>query len=440
MNEYLLDPEILARTEVKLRNKDYDGAIYDATTYIEARLQEIGQTGSINTGLVKEVFESRKVQISEENDRNVGARNLFDGAFRLIRNDRAHDKNTLIKVEIPCDNEADCFKYLSFISLLLHYLDRNLATKPFIDSVGVGHNIELRGQNFTGDLKVLVNNSECKILSYDSSRIIIPLPAESTGTIQIKKRSLFSNTVNYCITPDDHENRYMVLAINIELYSDKGCTQKIEGISGIKMMEYEAGRESLRISPTRNEYSIGDYVRHNFGSGTCGEAWYKDPLDAGNIKYAWTGSALFTGEVIGKSGSLKPVKLSIRPEKIIAGIHENRLVRAVITESDGILYIEKDITTKAEWEIGDKNIVYIDGKGFLRTKALGKTDIFCKYATLHDTIAVEVITPTSGTKVKYFSSNLRRYQQIRLDSKNNLYISNQSPDHLQTGDDRWQSL
>lgn len=427
MNEYWLDPEILARTEVKIRNKDYDGAIYDATTYLEARLQETGQTGTINTGLVKEVFENGKIQISEDKDRNVGACNLFDGVFRLIRNDRAHDKDTKTKIEIPCDNEGDCIKYLSFISLLLHYLDRNLATKPFIESVGVGQNIELRGQNFTHDLKVLVNNSECKIISFDSSRIIIPLPAEIAGTIQIKKMSLLSNTVKYCITPETHENRYRVLATNIELYSDKKCSTKIEGVFGIKMMAYEGGRESLRISPTRNEYSIGDYVRHNFGSGTCGEAWYKDPLDAGIIKYAWTGSVIFTGEIIGKAGSLKPVKLNIRPERIIAGIHENRLVRAVVTESDGILYIEKDITTTAEWETGDKNIAYIDGKGFLRTKLLGKTGLFCKYADFHDTITVEVITPTFGTKVKYFSSNLRRYQQIKFDSKNNLYISNQSP-------------
>src|SRR3972149_9998591 len=173
MNTDFLHPEIIKRTRTKLENRDYEGAIYDATTYLEARLQEIGGTKTINTSLVEEAFRKGKIKISSDNDRNIGAKNLFDGTFRLIRNDRAHDKSTEEKTEITCDNEADCLKYLGFLSLLITYLERNIATKPTIDTHNISLNVELRGNNFTPNSKVYVNDKEISILSIEPTKIII---------------------------------------------------------------------------------------------------------------------------------------------------------------------------------------------------------------------------------------------------------------------------
>ena len=193
-------------------------------------------------------------------------------------------------------------------------------------------------------------------------------------------------------------------------------------------MVYEQGRQYPRISPTKEKYTVGDYVAHRFDTGEiCGETWYKDPLDSGIVKYAWTSSALFNSEIISKEKSFKPIQLSIKPETIVSGTGETRLLRAIVIESDGTLNLEKDISQLAEWKTEDTKIAYLTNMGFLRLKSLGETRILCTYKGLHDSINVKVITPTTGTKVKYFSSDLKRYRQIRFDAENNLYITNQSP-------------
>ena len=256
--------------------------------------------------------------------------------------------------------------------------------------------------------------------------------------MQIRNGELASNEVEYSIPPKSHENRFKVIATGIQLFSDKETKTPIEvkGVSGVKLMVYEHGRHHPRISPTRTKYNVGEYISHEFTmSEVCGESWYKDPLDHGTVKYGWTSSALFNGKVIGKEKVFKPISLSIRPEKIVSGVNETRLLRAVAIESDGILNIEKDVSTQAEWHSEDKDIAHIDKNGLLRLKALGLTEIQCKYAGLHDNINVEVITPTTGMKVKYFSSDLKRYQQIRFDNENNLYITNQSSSVYKLGAD-----
>ena len=183
MNTNFLHPEIIKRAISKINNRDYDWAIYDSTTYLEAKLQEIGDTKSINTSLVNELFGSSKIQISYDKDRNIGAKNLFDSAFRLIRNDRAHDKSTKEKVEITCNNEADCLKYLGFISLLILFLDRNIPNSPIIDSYNISLNVELLGNNFKPGSKVFVNDNEVEILSLEPSKIVISLPDKLSGLI-----------------------------------------------------------------------------------------------------------------------------------------------------------------------------------------------------------------------------------------------------------------
>ncbi len=427
MNFNFLHPEISSRIEKKLLNGDYDGAIYDSIAYLEVKLQKIGETKSINTTLVKEVFENNKVQISSDKDRNVGAQELFSGVFRLIRNDRGHDKNIEEKAEIPCENKDDCLKYLGFISLLILYLERNIALKPIIDSHKVSLNIELLGSNFTSESSVHVNNEIVPILSLEPTQILISLPKKSKGIIWIKNNQLTSNSIEYSIPASTHENQLKIIATNIKLFIDKETKIERQGITGTKLIVYEKGRQYTRISPTKIQYSVGDYVTHQFDRNeTCDESWYKDPLDGELVKYAWTGSALFNGEVIGKEKSLKPIKLSIKPEKIVSGLSESRLLRAIIVESDGILNIERDVSSEVQWQSENENIAYINKEGFLILKELGSTSILCKYKSLHDKINIEVITPTKGMKVKYFSSDIKRYQNIRFDKHDNLFISNQS--------------
>ena len=427
-----LRPEIKKIADEKFKKDDFDGAIFESCLYLEAKLQEIGETKTINTKLVKEVFDNKKLIVSEDKDRNIGAMNFFDFIFRLLRNDRGHNKTLNKKIEIPCNGKEDCLKYLSVISLALQYIQRNFANKPFIESYSVNNNFELKGGHFNDTTKVFVNNIEVAPISVQSERILITIPEKTEGEVYVKNELLESDVLSYSLPAGKPKNAtYEVVAVNIDLYSDKDLKNKNTDYVGVKYVTHEiSGRQYIGISPTNKIYKVGDYI--DFGqfdhSKTCSETWYKDPLNQNIIRSAWTGSAVLIGDTIGHKGKLTERSISITPSIIKMVKDDKILVRAVLHKGDGVLPVEEDVSENSDckWSIINEDIAHIDVNGFLRSKKLGSATIECKYKSFHCTAKVEVFSQTSGTKIKYFANNLNHLQQLVVDSKDNIYLTNQS--------------
>lgn len=55
--------ELWKLIEIKYKNADYDGAIFDLLKNLETRIQKISRTKTINTKLIHEVFENNKLKI-----------------------------------------------------------------------------------------------------------------------------------------------------------------------------------------------------------------------------------------------------------------------------------------------------------------------------------------------------------------------------------------
>ena len=408
---------------------DYDWAIYDAMCLIEKNLQEIWNTKSINTKLVDEIFDKWLLKISDDSDRNIWARELFLWAFRLIRNDRWHYKSTTKRFEISCDSEENCIQYLAFISQLFNYLDRNLANKPTIESISINDNqLEIIGDKFNGNLKVFIDSESLDIISIDKNILRVRKPENESGIIIIKSGILESNSFEYF----NHKNPKIlfrqVIATEIKLYTDKSCSIVLEGVYGVKYIVHEIWwNQYVHISPTNNHYSIGDYISNDWGVLSHGECWYKDPTEWWRIKYAWTGSLEIAWEIIWKKSVMKPQRIEIRPWELILGVNEVRWIQAILIESDWFITKETNITKSSIWHIEHENVATIAPKTWiLRSKSLGNTTVSCKYSWLHTTLNVQIITPVAWLLVKYHFSELQRYQQIKFDSNNNLFITNQS--------------
>ena len=96
-----LHPQIAGIAKDKIPKQEYDSAIYDAAGLLEKKLQELGNTTSINATLAAEVFDTGKLKLSQNAQLDAGAKELFCGFFRLIRNDRAHWKEESKPLEIP---------------------------------------------------------------------------------------------------------------------------------------------------------------------------------------------------------------------------------------------------------------------------------------------------------------------------------------------------
>jgi hypothetical protein len=126
----LIHPELYSFVEADFDKGSYDSAIFEGCKFLEIKLQAVGNTKSINTALVDQLFTNAALVISNDEHRNMWAKELFLGLMRLIRNDRWHNKTMDESIEIKCETPENCLQYLCFISLLLFYTDRNLARKP----------------------------------------------------------------------------------------------------------------------------------------------------------------------------------------------------------------------------------------------------------------------------------------------------------------------
>lgn len=408
----------------------YDDAIFAALRYIEGEIQERIGSKSIGQSLLNEAFDtnSPRINISDDARDREGIKEIFSGALSNIRNDRGHKKTPFL----PCKTLEGCILYLSFASFLLYLLDKDKHTFPQIQAVRIlgsydQPRIELRGLNFRKDVRVLAERDEISIVRTSETLIEALLPSRFNGTVKIVLGDTESNEV-YCDAASlkqEVDNFYETIAAEIPLYEDCNCTLLRTGVTGLLLRATEGGGEFLRIVPTYpNKYKAGFYVTHGpFQNQVVGETWYRDP-NTGEIHYAWTSSSITIPDVISQAGGPKLVGISILPSRIKTQIDERHTLSILGHFRDGNIRKEIDITDRVAWRSIDPSIVFVN-KAIVYPKKLGRSRIECELEGFAASSDISIEHFPKGERAVYFQG-LRRLQQIKFDSEDNLYICNQS--------------
>jgi hypothetical protein len=307
---------------------------------------------------------------------------LFSGALGNIRNDRGHKKAPLT----PCKSENECLLYLQFATLLLALLDKDRNTFPSIVGVRVygssdAPQVELKGANFGAAPSVRAGDEVLRLNRVEADVIEASLPTAFVGDLRIVVETKESASV-FCdsrLVSASSPNSYRVIATDIPLYSDQAGKDVRPDAVGMLLAAIEGGAEFLRIVPTyRGRYSVGDYVTHGpYESKGIGETWYHPPNES-RIERAWIGSLIAIPEVIGHSAGSIVGGISIRPSPVRTELGERRALRVAAWLSDGVAGKEIDVSESVEWSVTDPTIAYVT-KAVLIPKALGRTDVECKY-------------------------------------------------------------
>ena len=410
----------------------FDTAIFEAFRYVEGEIQgRIGST-SIGKGLLNEAFDgqSPKILISQNQHDIEGIKELFSGAFSNIRNDRGHKKAPAI----PCKNLETCFLYLSFASFLLYLLSKDQNIFPYVESIRIFGTpdqplAELRGRNFTSGAKVMAQGSELRINQINPTMIEVSLPSNFSGSIKVVIDENEGNDVACDAQAAKRPEGWReVIGVDIPLYEDSACTKQRSEFVGLLLRSNDVGREFLQIVPTRSGiYNTGYYVTHGpFEMGTVvGESWYRDP-HTGDIRSAWSGSAVATPQVICKAGSFVLGGIAVLPRHVETQLGEQRTLRVLGWGKDGNIRKEVDLSNenKLTWNSTDSSVAHVN-KSVMYPKTLGKTTVECRYKGFVASTQINAGYYPKGKRVVYFQG-LRCLQQIRFDADDNLYICNQS--------------
>jgi Protein of unknown function (Hypoth_ymh) len=408
----------------------YDDAIFAAFRYLEGEIQERINSRSIGKQLLDEAFDGNppKINISDDLRDREGIKEIFSGALSNIRNDRGHKKSPFL----PCQSLNQCLLYLSFASFLLHLLSKDKNSFPTIESIRLlgtydQPRVELRGINFSTADRVLAEGVDVSIVRVSPTVIEAILPAKFSGIVKVVAITNESNEI-YCDThtlEQGVENLYEIIRADIPLFEDAACTRQRKDVVGLLLRVTEAGREFLRITPTYpNKYKAGYYVTHGpFDSASVGETWYREP-NSGEIENAWSGSLIATPQLINEAGNPKLIGISILPNKIKTQVGERRTVRVLGWEKDGHVRKEVDLTSKVSWRTQDPDTAFIKD-AVVYPKRLGRTTIECELEGFISSAEIAIEHFSRGEKA-IFLQGLRRLQQIKFDSDDNLYFCNQS--------------
>ncbi len=410
----------------------FDTAIFEAFRYVEGEIQgRIGST-NIGKGLLNEAFDgpSPKILISQNQHDREGIKELFSGAFSNIRNDRGHKKAPAI----PCKNLETCFLYLSFASFLLYLLSKDQNIFPYVESIRIFGTpdqplAELRGRNFTAGTKVIAQGSELRINQINPTMMEVSLPANFSGSIRVVIDDNEGNEVSCDAQAAKRPEGWReVIGVDIPLYEDAACTKQRSEFVSLLLRSNDVGREFLQIVPTRpGIYHTGYYVTHGpFEMGTVvGESWYRDP-HTGDIRSAWSGSAVATPQEICKAGNFLLGGIAVLPRHVETQLGEQRTLGVLGWGKDGSIRKEVDLSNELElsWQSTDSSIAHVN-KSMMYPKTMGKTTVECRYKGFVASTQINVGYYPKGKRVVYFQG-LRCLQQIRFDADDNLYICNQS--------------
>lgn len=428
-----IHPDVAKVARARAESGQFDDAIFAAYRTVESAIQDRIASQQIGIALVTEAFSgpTPKIDISDDPRDRAGVVNLFSGALGIIRNDRAHKT----KPNIPCETLQVCLWYLGFASLLLYLLSRDKNSFPRIEelrSIGTSEQpmAELRGSNFGNpNMEVYCGEVRAQVVRSTSDSVQIVLPKAFSGNIRLIVEGRPSNEIFYDASHVGSAiaNYYEVRNAELPLYSDQTLSEARSGVVLALLAATEGGLSFERAIPTRpGDLAAGQYIAHgpfDFAS-IIGESWYRDPR-TGDIRYAWTSSALYVPQILGRVGQFRLGGISIRPRMIETNRGENRSLRVIGRESDGVATRETDLTSKVTWVSPDPEICFIDG-GKLIAKKLGKSKAECRYGQFVDSVEVNISHIERGRKATYFQGP-RNIQQIRFDAEDNLYLCNQGP-------------
>ncbi len=410
----------------------FDTAIFEAFRYIEGEIQNRIESTTIGKGLLNEAFDvvSPKILISQNQQDREGIKELFSGAFSNIRNDRGHKETPAI----PCKNLETCLLYLSFASLLLYLLSKDKNIYPYIESIRIFGTsdqplAEITGRNFTARAKVTAQGTELRINQFNPTMIEVSLPRNFSGVIRVVIDENESNVVSCDAQAEKRPEGWReVIGVDIPLYEDSACMKQRANFVGLLLLSNDVGREFLQIVPTRpGMYHTGYYVTHGpFEMGTVvGESWYRDP-HTGDIRSAWSGSAVATPKTICKAGNFVLGGIAVLPRHVEAQLSEQRTLRVLGWGKDGSIRKEVDLSNVSDlsWKSTNSSIAHAN-KSIMYPKTLGKTTVECHYKGFVTSTQINVGYYPKGKRIVYFQG-LRCLQQIRFDADDNLYICNQS--------------
>lgn len=433
-----LHPDLGAKCLKLFRDASFDESIFEALCILEAKMQNEFNTKAFGIDLVNYVFDNKLLVVSANETRNKNLKCMFEGAFNLIRNDRGHRNSKTMKIDIECKNPKECLMYLGFLSLLFSYLDKNLRFAPEIESINP-ERFEIIGKNFTEESKVIVNGKPAKILQSSNDVILIDIGEISEGHIQVYSKNLKSNIKHFKIHKSQSETVQEIMSIKIPLYSDKEGKNKIEFIDGMILKMHElSGHSYLMISPCYpdNNYKVGDYIIHGHSGykldTRVGKTWFRDPADK-KIKIAWDGSMVCVATTVGSKKKMKPTGIALQPISPKLGKDERRRIAVLATYTDGVVTKIIDVTDKSKILISNTDVAALDkkDKAILIAKDFGTSNLTCIHSGIHTACDIEVVSPISMDKYQIFNGGLgdlqlSRYQEIAIDSDNNLYFGNQS--------------
>lgn len=425
-----IDSRIRAASESVAIAGKFDDAIFAAFRFIEGEIQERVPSKSIGQQLLDEAFDGPKpiILLSSESRDQVALKNLFVGALGNIRNDRGHKKAPAI----PCESLQHCFYYLSFASLLLHLLDHDKNTYPQLESVRVfgtpeQPRAELRGANFTNTSRVLAEGEEARVVSSRPELLEILLPPRFHGNLRVVNNDKAS-TYEYCSTEGlilERSPWYEVIIADLPLFADSSGKNLRKDIVGVVLRSGQSFGFETVIPTYPGRYKAGQLVSHGpFESRGVDETWFIRPPST-KPELAFSGSLIIIPTVLASASEAKLGGIAVRPSIIRTEIGENRAIRAFAWMRAGTVTTEKDVTAEVKWKNLNKDVAFIE-KGILRPKSLGKTTVECRLQKFVASVEINVESVPHGLSTIFFQG-LRSLQQIRFDTDDNLYVTNQSP-------------
>jgi len=425
-----VDSRIRAVSETVANAGKFDDAIFAAFRFVEGEIQERTNSKSIGQMLLDEAFDGTKpiILLSSESRDQAAMKSLFVGALGNIRNDRGHKKAPAM----PCETVEHCSYYLSFASLLLHFLDQDKNTYPQLESVRVfgtpqQPRAELRGANFSTASRVLAQGVEIGVVSTRPQLLEIMLPPHFHGSLQVINNGKAS-TEEYCSVEGlvlEPAPWHEVVITDLPLFADSEAKVVRKGVVGAVLRPLQSFGFETVIPTYPGQYKSGQLVSHGpFESPGIDETWYIRPPST-RAELAFSGSLIARPSVLGSISEAKLGGIAVRPSSVKTELGENRALRVFAWTRSGDVTMEKDVTAEVKWKNVQRDVAFIE-KGTLIPKRLGRVTAECWLQKFIASVDINVENIPRGVSTVFFQG-LRRLQQIRFDSDDNLYVTNQSP-------------
>ena len=425
-DEALIRDEIWDAARGYFDRGDWDKAIFDALKKVESLTQhQIRNYGAIGSPLFADAFQqgTPRIVISRDPKDLDSLYRLFAGAVGMYKGDRSHGDAPMV----PVDSRAECLRILILASALLDILDHDEESAPKIQSVYPDSDraLSLRVDRLTPTTQFTVAGKDAVITSRRPPLVDIQLPDGAGAAFEILAvdRGRYGKPHRYEM-PSSDENWHRVERIGAEVFIGPGLSEK-SAVRVVTLCSHESGRRFNRTLPTRQAYSVGDYVTWEWdGSATASVAWMRDERGVANL--AWESSAYFAGRVYGTAGPERLQSIAIRPSSSTTRVGERAPFRIFGRYGDGVGGWTKDVSAHVELETGDAQVVGLactkDGRAAIG-KAPGVSGITATCGAFHATAELAVKSVVRGESAAFLGG----YQRLSklANSPGGLLFSNQ---------------